>query len=124
LHNLLYVKPMQDQIRSGDCFGRYGGEEFLLLLRDMGLAETRRFVERIRHCIEGLEIGGPEQLLCVTVSAGDVQHRPGEAGAQTISRADIALYAAKAAGRNRITPETACVVKRKIPNSFAVECLH
>jgi diguanylate cyclase (GGDEF)-like protein len=93
---------IQSEVRQEDCFGRYGGEEFLLLLRDTGLGGGQQFVERIRQRIEALQIDGLHGRLKVTLSAGIAEHRPGERSAQTISRADGALYAAKEAGRNRV----------------------
>lgn len=101
------AETIQNNIRHDDSFGRYGGEEFLLLLRDLELADSKLFLDRIRQRIEALEISGLEQHSCVTVSGGIAQYRAGESSAQTIHRADEALYAAKAAGRNRIMLEAA-----------------
>jgi diguanylate cyclase (GGDEF)-like protein len=101
------AEAIQNEIRKNDCFGRYGGEEFLLLLRDTELAGSKEFLERIRQRIETLQISELNQPACVTVSGGIAQYRPGESSAQTINRADEALYAAKAAGRNRIMLEAA-----------------
>lgn len=102
------AETIQSEIRHDDCFGRYGGEEFLLLLRNTGLTSSKQFLERIRQRIAALELSELRQPARVTVSGGIAQYRPGESSAQTISRADEALYAAKAAGRNRIIVETAC----------------
>jgi diguanylate cyclase (GGDEF)-like protein len=93
---------IQQEVRKDDCFGRYGGEEFLLLLRHTGLNGGQQFVERIRERIEALELASLQGRARVTVSAGIAERRPGERCAQTISRADSALYAAKEAGRNRV----------------------
>ena len=101
------AKAIQNEIRQSDCFGRYGGEEFLLLLKDADLAGSKQLLERIRECIEGLEITGMEKCPRITISGGVAQYRPGESGSETINRADQALYAAKAAGRNRIIFEGA-----------------
>jgi diguanylate cyclase (GGDEF)-like protein len=98
---------VQDEIRQSDCFGRYGGEEFLLLLKDADLAGSKQLLERIRERIEALEIAGMENCSRITISGGVAQYRPGESGSETINRADQALYAAKAAGRNRIIFEGA-----------------
>lgn len=101
------AKAIQDEIRQSDCFGRYGGEEFLLLLTDADLAGSKQLLERIRERIEALEITGMEKCPRITISGGVAQYRPGESGSETINRADQALYAAKAAGRNRIIFESA-----------------
>lgn len=98
---------IQREIRQSDCFGRYGGEEFLLLLNDADLAGSKQLLERIRGRIEELEIAGMGEFPRITISGGVAQYRPGESGSETINRADHALYAAKAAGRNRIVFESA-----------------
>jgi diguanylate cyclase (GGDEF)-like protein len=102
------AETIQSEIRHDDCFGRYGGEDFLLLLRDAELEGSMQFLERIRGRIEALKISGLEHSASITVSGGIAQYRPGESGTHTINRADEALYAAKAAGRNRIMLEAAC----------------
>ena len=98
---------IQSEVRREDCFGRYGGEEFLLLLIDTDLDGSRQFLERIRIRIEALALSGISTIPGVTVSVGIAQYRRGETYAQTISRADQALYGAKAAGRNRVMLESA-----------------
>lgn len=98
---------IQNEVRMEDCFGRYGGEEFLLLLMDTDLDGSRQFLERIRRRIEALPVEGVTKTPGVTVSVGIAQYRPGEGYGQTINRADQALYGAKAAGRNRIMLESA-----------------
>lgn len=99
------AETIQNEIRPEDCFGRYGGEEFLLLLRETEMDGGMQFLERIRQRIEALDIIGLGQPSHVTVSGGIAQYRPGESVTQTINRADEALYAAKAAGRNRMMQE-------------------
>jgi diguanylate cyclase (GGDEF)-like protein len=90
------------EIRKTDCFGRYGGEEFLLLLAGTDVHSSMVFVERIRQRIENTIF--PEILVGqqVTVSIGIAKYQPQEGIAQTISRADMALYGAKRDGRNRV----------------------
>ena len=102
------ARAVQDEIRQSDCFGRYGGEEFLLLLKDANLAGSKQLLERIRERIETLEIAEMQNCSRITISGGVAQYRPGESGSETINRADQALYAAKAAGRNRIIFEDVC----------------
>lgn len=97
------AQAIESRIREGDCFGRYGGEEFLLLLKDATIEDGWYFAERIRDCIESLTFDGLPAALNVTASIGLAEYRPGEAFSQTINRADKALYAAKHAGRNRIS---------------------
>lgn len=86
--------------RDVDHFGRYGGEEFLLVLPDTTRREAAVMVERLRRKVADLYIDAAPRHR-VTVSAGISQHLPGEDPRATIGRADEALYQAKAAGRNR-----------------------
>lgn len=84
------------ELRATDALGRWGGEEFLLVLPG-GRAGIERVVDRIRARVrdEGLH-DEP-----VTFSAGVAVHRPGEDADTLLARADAALYRAKAAGRDR-----------------------
>ena len=87
-------------IRGSDVLGRWGGEEFLLMLPDTRAALAKLGVERLRLRAEALRIDVDGQLLNFTLSAGLVEHLAGEAVADTIARADRALYLAKQQGRN------------------------
>ena len=89
-------------VRATDALGRWGGEEFLLLMPDTVLPLVLVGVERLRHAQEQLVVftGAPE--LRLTLSAGVVQYKIGESVADMIERADTALYRAKSQGRNQI----------------------
>ncbi len=81
---------------------RIGGEEFAVLLPVPALASAQALAERIRGTVAGSRIRrGGEALGQVTVSLGVAQRRPGESPQDWFHRADRALYAAKAGGRNR-----------------------
>ncbi|GAB2509987.1 GGDEF domain-containing protein [Lysobacter humi (ex Lee et al. 2017)] len=84
------------------AFGRYGGEEFLLLLPHTPLDGAARALERIRAFVEAEPFATSAGPLPATFSAGVAQYRPGEPVAEVLARADGALYAAKSAGRNRV----------------------
>lgn len=86
--------------RSGDEVGRYGGEEFLFILENTELDASHDVAERVRAHVSGDTIQSGEAALDVTVSIGLAQARPNETVNSLIERADAALYAAKAAGRN------------------------
>jgi diguanylate cyclase len=89
-------------IRSVDRFGRYGGEEFLLVLPDMGLDSAARATDRLRAIIADLDWSAFAPNLKVTISAGVATLNPNETPDKFLARADSALYAAKARGRNRV----------------------
>jgi diguanylate cyclase (GGDEF)-like protein len=90
-------------IRTIDRFGRYGGEEFLLVLPDTPAEEAARILERLRTIIADLDWSAFSPGLQVTISAGIATLRPDETPDSFLARADSALYAAKAGGRNRIS---------------------
>ncbi|HEX8788509.1 MAG TPA: diguanylate cyclase [Telluria sp.] len=97
-----FALTVQKQIRETDAFGRYGGEEFLLMLPTTSLEDAMLFAERVRQNVERLRFTDVSEDLKVSVSIGVAQFRSGETIGQTVSRADEALYAAKSGGRNRV----------------------
>lgn len=91
-------------MRASDQFGRYGGEEFLLLLARSNMQEARIGAERLRLSTAALRFPVAADL-GVTISIGLAQYRLGEDVEETLKRADMALYRAKAAGRNCVACE-------------------
>jgi diguanylate cyclase len=89
-------------VRNVDRFGRYGGEEFLLVLPDMDTDQAMRALERLRAIIADLDWSAFSPGMKVTMSAGVAMLDPNETSDLILARADSALYAAKAQGRNRI----------------------
>jgi diguanylate cyclase (GGDEF)-like protein len=89
-------------IRSIDRFGRYGGEEFLLILPDTPNNIAARVLDRQREIIAELDWSAFSLGMKVTISAGVATLAPNEAPDALLARADSALYTAKARGRNRI----------------------
>ncbi|WP_027544138.1 GGDEF domain-containing protein [Bradyrhizobium sp. WSM2254] len=89
-------------IRPADCFGRYGGEEFLLLLPDTDGEAAARMLERLRSIVADLDWSAFSLGMRVTISAGVVTLRDIDTADTILARADSALYSAKAQGRNRI----------------------
>jgi len=89
-------------IRAVDRFGRYGGEEFLLVLPDMDGNGAVRALDRLRAIIADLDWSAFSPGMAVTISAGVATLKPNETSDTFLARADSALYAAKAQGRNRI----------------------
>lgn len=89
-------------LRQSDMAVRWGGEEFLVVLSGCDDAEGHRIAENLRQKIETAPIEVNGQRIMVTVSVGVSQYDGVELPGQTISRADVALYAAKGGGRNRV----------------------
>jgi diguanylate cyclase (GGDEF)-like protein len=90
-------------IRGSDTLARYGGEEFVVVAPEAGEREALQLAERIRVGVESSEITVDSQTLHVTVSVGVATMRPDDTEPRDIlNRADAALYAAKAEGRNRV----------------------
>jgi diguanylate cyclase len=89
-------------IRNNDRFGRYGGEEFLLVLPDTSADTASRMLDRLRAIIADLDWSAFSPGMRVTISAGVAMLRVDESADTFLARADSALYAAKARGRNRI----------------------
>jgi diguanylate cyclase len=89
-------------IRNIDRFGRYGGEEFLLVLPDTPNDVATRILDRLRGIIAELDWSAFSDGMQVTISAGVTTLKPDERPDTFLARADSALYTAKAEGRNRI----------------------
>jgi diguanylate cyclase (GGDEF)-like protein len=89
-------------IRSIDKFGRYGGEEFLLILPDTSNDTAKRTLDRLRAIIADLDWSAISPGMMVTISAGIATLRPDDAPDSLLARADSALYKAKDLGRNRV----------------------
>ncbi|MET0006007.1 MAG: GGDEF domain-containing protein [Candidatus Thiodiazotropha sp.] len=88
-----------------DCAGRFGGEEFILILPETPLQEAYTLAERVRKAASNLKINAPglEMPLSFTISIGvsaQIESRLTAEG--LINEADRALYQAKARGRNQV----------------------
>jgi diguanylate cyclase (GGDEF)-like protein len=99
-----FAITMFANIRSVDRFGRYGGEEFLLVLPDMATDGAARAMDRLRDIVADLDWSAFSPGMKVTLSAGVATLRPNETTDSLLARTDTALYLAKAQGRNRIAP--------------------
>lgn len=95
-------KKLIDVLRTSDIAGRYGGEEFTVILPNTSLAGGMMSAERIRSAIEELHIVFDEQRIPVTVSIGVTEFREGiESHEAMLQEADTALYVCKENGRNQ-----------------------
>jgi diguanylate cyclase (GGDEF)-like protein len=88
--------------RESDIAVRWGGEEFLLVLRGCDQAEAGRIAENLRERIAATPIEVNGRQIAVTISIGVSEYDPAEGPEQTVNRADAALYEAKKTGRNRV----------------------
>jgi diguanylate cyclase len=96
------ARAAQGALRENDVICRWGGEEFLVLLRDNNPAqEGLQAMARLRRQVTELRPASTAPDLSVTFSAGLAVSQPGEAIVQMLERADRALYAAKSGGRNQ-----------------------
>jgi len=98
---------VQRLIRAEDLFARWGGEEFVVLVRGIEHANVGRFAERLRSAVEQLEIAADQHLLRVTISAGyaSLEQLPKEqrTADDLLRISDERLYRSKQDGRNRVT---------------------
>ena len=92
---------LRHSLRQYDAVGRWGGEEFLLLLPDTTLEDALQTAERVREANAGLVIEHPVGSIRLTASLGLANQQMGDTVSSTISRADNALLQAKRSGRNR-----------------------
>ena len=99
------ARLVKEQVRIDDIFGRFGGEEFLLILPNKSKSQARITGEKIRAAIEAYEFpfGDKQPLNRLTVSGGVACFpQDGRNSSELIRAADQALYQAKRAGRNRV----------------------
>ena len=100
----LLVDTCQINLREIDHFGRLGGEEFICVLPETDESEAMRCAERLRAAIEALELATPKGPVRFTASIGVAMLHPAHENNWNnfLKDADIALYQAKHAGRNRV----------------------
>jgi diguanylate cyclase (GGDEF)-like protein len=97
------IGPIQSELRQSDVIGRYGGEEFVVILSSADIAAAHPIAERIRNRVADVRVDGfgpPINLTCsIGVATSDTL---GVWGEHLIAQADAAVYAAKRSGRNRV----------------------
>ncbi|WP_102125427.1 GGDEF domain-containing protein [Deinococcus planocerae] len=96
------ARRVRGALRGGDHFGRWGGEEFLVVLPGLDLEAGAAVAERLRLCLAARPFGAVGR---VTASFGVAGVGPGDDLSRCTARADAALYRAKAAGRDRVACE-------------------
>ncbi len=95
-------KRFKTSIRNVDMVGRYGGEEFLVILPDANMDTSNQIAERIRAHAASSPIKSGEAIINVSVSAGVTMFVDTDSAESLLERADKALYEAKEGGRNRV----------------------
>lgn len=93
---------LQNRLRKYDFAGRYGGEEFFVLLSNSTEVQAERIGDRFRREMAGTRFTCNGGSFSVTLSIGVARFRDGDTQESWIERADRALYQAKDAGRNRV----------------------
>ncbi|MDR2015131.1 MAG: diguanylate cyclase [Azoarcus sp.] len=98
-----FANVIKESVRSSDIVIRYGGEEFMVVLQDTSNAYAFSVAEKIRTTVESMKIPHGETILQRTISIG-IADFPGDSHTfwQAVKFADVALYNAKEAGRNRV----------------------
>jgi diguanylate cyclase (GGDEF)-like protein len=97
------IGPIHSELRQSDVIGRFGGEEFVVLLSGADAAAARPIAERILERVATVRVEGFGQPISLTCSIGvAASDALGVWGEQLINRADAAVYAAKRAGRNQV----------------------
>jgi len=100
------AQAVKKNLRETDLAGRYGGEEFAVLLVDTTADQALYFAERLRKTVENLQMEFNQQLLRATISVGIAQFEPQmQDHRQWLEFADKALYTSKAEGRNKVTTQ-------------------
>lgn len=95
------ARALAIELRSNDLLGRWGGEEFLIIAPETTEGPAHQLAERCRAALAEHVFAGIDHP--VTISVGVASYRPGDATRDLLKRVDDALYAAKRAGRNRVS---------------------
>ncbi|WP_170107649.1 GGDEF domain-containing protein [Photobacterium lipolyticum] len=109
------AKQIQNNVREYDVVGRYGGEEFLVILPNTDKDSAVEVADRVRQSIENNIFESYKQILSITISAGVSVLISSETSIeQIIKRADDALYSAKLNGRNQVMVDSVEVVTEEM----------
>ncbi len=113
----LVAACISENVKGRDTAARFGGEEFAVIVRKADLASARKLAEQIRSSVQNKKLvkkSTGDILGSITVSIGVAELSSGEDGTMLIQRADMCLYRAKHAGRNR-------VIAQEIPRTADLE---
>ena len=98
-------KILKKYVRQTDFVGRYGGEEFLIILPSIDMKQAFYFSDKIRSIIESYKFMYKGERIRITVSCGLSQRSKQKSVKSTVEAADKMLYEAKESGRNRVIPD-------------------
>jgi diguanylate cyclase (GGDEF)-like protein/PAS domain S-box-containing protein len=116
-----FADTCQQQLRSNDCIGRFGGEEFLLVMPGSGAAQIPGLFERLRSAVKRIRVQGVPASRLLTFSMGAAVLDPKLDTLDTlIKRADEALYRAKQSGRDRVEMSEASVARTEKASDLPV----
>ncbi|MGD9007840.1 MAG: GGDEF domain-containing protein [Desulfobacteraceae bacterium] len=101
-----FASAVQSQLRASDLFGRFGGEEFVLLAMGTNLGGAKIAADRIRMVAQAIEFEDVAPALTVTISGGVTQFQHDDTIGALLTRADRAMYLAKNSGKNCIKTES------------------
>lgn len=116
----LFAEQAQGAIRETDVLGRYGGEEFLLIMLGTPLHDANGPLERIRNRVAAFDWSAIDPEVHLTITIGATQYAPGEAVEDMMRRADMALYLGKEAGRDRVVLDPTPAERRTPPRPVVV----
>jgi diguanylate cyclase (GGDEF)-like protein/PAS domain S-box-containing protein len=97
------AKSLQNNIRSIDQVGRWGGEEFIVILRNANLETLSKIAEKLRLLVEKSVFWENGKPIAVTLSGGATLAREEDSMQSLVERADLLMYQSKKAGKNRIS---------------------
>lgn len=99
-----FARILKDEGRTNDIVGRFGGEEFMVILGDTTLDGAKKFANKVREHVEEAHFMYQEKRIKLSVSVGVAQRDEYASLNTTIKGADEQLYKAKKKGRNRVEP--------------------
>jgi diguanylate cyclase (GGDEF)-like protein len=97
------AQSLNTNARPFDLFGRWGGEEFLGIIKNVGQIQLMEVAHRIRSLVSQSYVMEDSKRVGVTISMGATLVQQGEPWMETVARSDTLLYQSKAAGRNQVT---------------------
>lgn len=104
---LTLARLLRERLRNTDIVGRYGGEEFMVVMPDTDPENAWRVIDALRSSFEKIPQHAGQERFTVTFSAGIAAPAKGELNRSIVEKADAALYEAKRGGRNRVLPQPA-----------------